>query len=62
MSKKKVDSIAQLRSYFPSYTTETLERFIQSNNIILDLWRKRIAEIEHENAVIREEIERRKYA
>lgn len=51
--------LKQFMSYFPSYSTATLERFIESNNMLIEMWRKEIAEIEHENSVIQGEITRR---
>lgn len=59
MTKKEVKRIEQLKSYFPFYTTDALESFIQSNIHSMDLHHNVIAELERENTVIREEIARR---
>lgn len=59
LSKKKIDTLTQLKSYFPHYSNATLEGFIKANNLLVEYWRENISELERENVVIREEIERR---
>jgi hypothetical protein len=59
---KNQTTLETLISYFPKYTNETLESFIHSNQLMIEIWLKKIAEAEHENTVIQAEIDRRNQA
>ena len=59
LTKREKKELETFIGYFPRYSNETLARFVCANDYRIQLWQAEIVRIEHENRIIRQEIERR---